>query len=59
MVRTMNTFPMAGANYAVSVSDRVAHRHVVAAPAVTRGWLHDSVENWWALLVGAPPRPLI
>ncbi|MCB0993603.1 MAG: hypothetical protein KDB21_00830 [Acidimicrobiales bacterium] len=27
----------------------------VVSPAVVRGWLYDSTEHWWALLVGAPP----
>lgn len=33
--------------------------HDVARPPVVRGWLYDSVEHWWALLVGAPPRSLV
>lgn len=33
----------------------VSRRDAVQPPAVVRGWLYDSTEHWWALLVGAPP----
>ena len=41
---------------AASAAGRViSRRDAVQPPAVVRGWLYDSTEHWWALLVGAPP----
>jgi hypothetical protein len=40
---------------AACVDGRVRSQHAVQPPAVVRGWLYDSTEHWWALLVGAPP----
>jgi hypothetical protein len=43
----------------VEASMLAGRMHEVARPPVVRGWLYDSVEHWWALLVGAPPRSLV
>jgi len=41
---------------AAGAAGRVTSRlDAVQPPAVVRGWLYDSTEHWWALLVGAPP----
>lgn len=56
MVDTMFPSSMTCATGPVAAPMSAAPHRSVAPPAVVRGWLHDRVEHWWALLVGAPPR---
>jgi hypothetical protein len=55
----MTPSTMLRATAVVEVSLPTGRMHDVARPPVVRGWLYDSIDHWWALLVGAPPRSLV
>jgi hypothetical protein len=55
MVDRMET--VATPNAASAAGRVISRRPAVKPPAVVRGWMYDSTEHWWALLVGAPPAP--
>jgi len=55
MVGLMYTVAMADVDRTVPALDPGGPVRPLDPPAVVRGWLHDRLETWWALLVGAPP----